>query len=92
MKIRAAWSRTIQVRPYESEKMELGVEGEYPVPGEEGGKVVAGKKAREAALTIERDLAAQLAALGDSLVAERIKVRKAMPEPTSKLKEPDDPF
>jgi hypothetical protein len=58
--IRAEWHRTIRVRPYESETLELAVESDSP-------KGVA-------SLVEVEQLSRALSDLGDRLVADRLKL------------------
>jgi hypothetical protein len=76
MKIRVAWSRTIQVRQYEPERLELEVE------------TPEGVKATDVSKTVE-ELAQKVIAAGDRLVAERAAKHFASPTATTP-DEPDD--
>ena len=67
MKVRAAWKRTIQVKPYESESLELAVETE------ESPVLATSESAVEASGALSR----QLSALGDQLIAERMGAHAA---------------
>jgi len=67
--IRAAWKRTIRVREYESETLELMVEKNV-LDADDASHVAA-------AAQLDRDLALA----GDALVAERLEVRMTTPEP-----------
>jgi hypothetical protein len=60
--IRASWKRTVQVKQYESETLELAVEQEIDVKGPETVECVA-------------NLDRTLAAAGDALVLERLNLR-----------------
>ena len=67
MRVRAAWKRTIQVKPYESESLELAVETE------ESPVLATSESAVEASGALSR----QLSALGDQLIAERMGAHAA---------------
>lgn len=83
--IRAGWKRVVQIRPYESETLELSVEKEVNAPGMD---LVAEAAAMDAIL----------AKAGDALVLERLMERKSCataPEPRvprgcSSVSKPDD--
>jgi len=72
MKIRAAWSRTIQVKPYESERLELAIEDDgFEPPTDKTGAAFALKETAA--------LSRQLSALGDELIAERLRAHAPKP-------------
>lgn len=96
--IRAAWKRTVRVKEYESETLELMVERDLSDTVLSQGEVIA------VAVTLDRDLALA----GDALVAERLQARvegtqgavdrtpPARPRPSVQLlapkpQAPDDP-
>lgn len=65
--IRAAWKRTVRVREYESETLELAVERDWSETGT--------LDAVQAAVDLDRELALA----GDALVAERLADRARSP-------------
>lgn len=69
--IRAAWKRVVQVKQYESETLELGVEQNYPEGDEENGLDVAARLVRASA-----ELDRMLAKAGDALILERLQARE----------------
>lgn len=65
MKIRAAWSRTVQVRPYESEKLELAIEDDSTE-----------KVTKEQGLKVVEAMSRDLSALGDRLIVDMLKAHR----------------
>lgn len=81
MKVSASWRRTVQVRPYESETLELSVEEESSV-----------QPTRDEEINGVAGLSRGLSALGDVLIAERLRAHKG-PEPVGEEPPADpDPF
>lgn len=68
--IRAAWKRTVQIKPYENETLELAVEQTDIL------STVTATRLTEAA----QDLNRMLAAAGDALILERLQQRTPEPE------------
>ena len=91
--IRAAWHRTIQTKPYESEKLELAVESMF-IPSVEGG---GHDEMLAAVATLSRDLTT----VGDALILERLQAHgKGETEAPPRSRQgsrsaappPDDPY
>jgi hypothetical protein len=80
--IRASWKRTVQVKPYESETLELAVEQDVDI--------TVGGNSLDTADTLVKataQLDRMLAGAGDALVLERLNLR--VTEATSETTEPE---
>lgn len=80
--IRASWKRTVQVKPYESETLELSVE--QNVDGD-GPRDDADAKVL---VRLAQDLDRTLAAAGDALILERLNIRVVEATPGVEAPEP----
>lgn len=77
--IRASWKRTVQVKPYESETLELSVEQdgvEYET---------------ERLIMAVQDMDRTLAAAGDALIMERLALREVVPQEIARVRRPARP-
>lgn len=78
MEIEAKWRRVWQVRPYETEEVELKLAGSFDVELDSDGRPIpAGAAVRvgKSAAQVQRALVKELSAMGDQIMAERLKVQ-----------------
>ncbi len=69
MQLEVTWKRVWQVKPYETETIELKLGGEFVLPGPAGQSAQAVGKG---AALIHQQLLAELTAMGDQIMAERL--------------------
>lgn len=96
--IRAAWHRTIQTKPYESEKLELAVESLFIPTSGDGAQGDQGPEMLAALVALSR----ALSEAGDALILERLRAHKGMPASATEAargapgrvptRPPDDPY
>lgn len=78
MELEVKWRRVWQVRPYETEEIELRLGGEFPIPPGTGSPPAAVGKAMA---EIQRQLLAELATMGDQIMAQRL----SLPDPRERI-------
>mgnify|MGYP001559544661 CR=1 FL=1 len=84
MNISANWRRVIQVKPYETETVELGLTGSFQMAEElANGQIppTMAKVAAQKAALLAEELHRALTLIGDRLVVELIVALRAPPSP-----------